>query len=39
MNRSHTLAGIVLALALFSGQALAADIPPGAGQAKAALEK
>jgi carboxymethylenebutenolidase len=39
MNRSHTLAGLVLALGLISGPALAADIPPGASQAKAALEK
>jgi carboxymethylenebutenolidase len=39
MKPFHTLGSVVLALGLFTGPALAADIPPGANQAKAALEK
>jgi carboxymethylenebutenolidase len=39
MNRTHTLAGILLCLGFLTAPALAADIPPDAKQAKAALEK
>ena len=39
MNRLQTLAGTVLVVALLTGAAGAADIPPGEAGAKAALEK
>ena len=39
MNRIHPLTGVVLTVALLTGSAFAADIPPGANGAKEALEK